>query len=354
MGICCINCFQDDYIIKIIKENEEKGDCEYCGSEDTCCMDTFELTDIFSPLMEIYEETTYGEHYGYDSDPNNYGGLLEDLIQEDWTIFSEGLDGDKAKNLLWDILSLEGDPDNPVDRYNLYSRYNGAFTHVEYDKIWDEFCQEIKFKKRFFHQYSWQNDLSGLLDICSIKIKEGNCYYRARITEAVNSKDPIPVHEMGAPPKEKSKNNRGNPAGIVYLYCATNIETAIAEVRPWKTAKISVATVEVNKELSVVDLRQIPYLDTPFGHVNLRRELEGRALLRRLSKEMSKPVDPSAAGYEYAPTQYLCELVNYLGFNGVIFNSSLGSGANIIVFDTDNVKILDSRLYTLNKIDYSF
>ena len=104
MGICCINCFQDDCIIKIIKENEEKGDCEYCGSEDTCCMDTFELTDIFSPLMEIYEETTYGEHYGYGNDPNNCGGLLEDLIQEDWTIFSEGLDSDKAKNLLWDIL----------------------------------------------------------------------------------------------------------------------------------------------------------------------------------------------------------------------------------------------------------
>ena len=134
MGICCINCFQDDCIIKIIKENEEKGDCEYCGSEDTCCMDTFELTDIFSPLMEIYEETTYGEHYGYGNDPNNCGGLLEDLIQEDWTIFSEGLDSDKAKNLLWDILSLEGDPDNPVDRYELYSRYNGAFTHVEYDE----------------------------------------------------------------------------------------------------------------------------------------------------------------------------------------------------------------------------
>lgn len=57
---------------------------------------------------------------------------------------------------------------------------------------------------------------------------------------------------------------------------------------------------------------------------------------------------------EYLPTQYLCEYIRELGFEGVCFNSSVNVGhKNLVVFDCDRVtrpyKINGSKVYKVNE-----
>jgi len=59
---------------------------------------------------------------------------------------------------------------------------------------------------------------------------------------------------MGAPPLGKASSGRINPEGISYLYLADSPGTAIAEVRPWKRARISVATFKTTRPINVVSL----------------------------------------------------------------------------------------------------
>ena len=58
---------------------------------------------------------------------------------------------------------------------------------------------------------------------------------------------------MGAPPAHKTTEGRVNPRGISYLYLATNLKTAVAEIRPWIDAKISVGEFVTVRPLTIID-----------------------------------------------------------------------------------------------------
>ena len=49
------------------------------------------------------------------------------------------------------------------------------------------------------------------------------------------------------------RNGRANPVGIPYWYGATDPETAVAEVRPWKGAILTVAMLQATRDLHFVD-----------------------------------------------------------------------------------------------------
>ncbi len=67
--------------------------------------------------------------------------------------------------------------------------------------------------------------------------------FRARIMpwERRFNAEPYPTTEMGAPPPHLARGGRLNPGGIRYLYLASDQETALAEVRPWVEATVTVA-----------------------------------------------------------------------------------------------------------------
>ena len=48
-------------------------------------------------------------------------------------------------------------------------------------------------------------------------------------------------------------NGKANPVGIPYWYGATDPETAVAEVRPWKGAILTVAMLQATRDLHFVD-----------------------------------------------------------------------------------------------------
>src|SRR5258706_9457584 len=121
---------------------------------------------------------------------------------------------------------------------------------------WNEFSQEIKHHRRFVTDSGAAKDgprvlLSRHLDKFTYTLLQGKNLFRARLgLPSAGKMRPFPSgKEMGAPPDLKARGGRANPNGISYLYAADEEATAIAEVRPYLGAKVSVAKMESQSTL---------------------------------------------------------------------------------------------------------
>jgi len=55
------------------------------------------------------------------------------------------------------------------------------------------------------------------------------------------------------PRRDRAIEGRVNPKGIPFLYVATELKTAVAEVRPWKDEFVSVAQLTTTRELRLIN-----------------------------------------------------------------------------------------------------
>lgn len=351
MGSCCIKCFNDEFLINYIKDNGHIDNCDYCQCIGNYCIDTSNLTELFEPLLDIYEVTTAGEHYIPDEDccSIDYGDPLNWLIQDEWSIFSDDINDDYQRELLFDVLNSNRDNEDYLDKYELYSMMESNIGYSDSATYWEQFANKLKHLNRFFVQEDWVATLEPFLEEYCETLPEEFVLFRARLGSMCED-EPYPIEEMGAPPSYKSKSGRANPVGISYIYTATNKNTAISEIRPWLGAKVSVAQIKALKDLKIVDLTHIPYFDTPFGYDNLHTEIEGRTLLRELSFILSRPIDPGNSDIDYIPTQYLSELIKFLNYDGIRYKSSLGDGENIVIFRKENLEFTSSNLYVVKEV----
>ncbi|NLH60025.1 MAG: RES family NAD+ phosphorylase, partial [Ignavibacteriales bacterium] len=147
-----------------------------------------------------------------------------------------------------------------------------------------------------------------------------------------------------------STNGRANPIGIPYLYVASDAKTAIAELRPNKGEKLTVAKFIVMEDMKFADLCDPKVSISPF-QLNDDNELEqiykNRPFLVRLSEELSKPIIPDDSKLEYLPTQYLCELVKQFGYNGIIYKSSVSKGKNLVIFNDEKLQCIECDEYRI-------
>jgi hypothetical protein len=83
---CCVECFNDDYLKKIIKQEGLRGNCYFCGSKNKMCIDPIKLYDYFQPVVDLYSpvENIMSTH----DIKAGYGDFLENKLQEEWCIFS--------------------------------------------------------------------------------------------------------------------------------------------------------------------------------------------------------------------------------------------------------------------------
>ncbi len=158
---------------------------------------------------------------------------------------------------------------------------------------------------------------------------------------------------MSSPPPRLASQGRANPAGIPYLYIATNPETAISEIRPHTGELASVARFEIVSDMSLIDLRNPRVSISPFilGDEDevalLRGDIE---FLVRLGQELTHPVLPDSVNIDYIPSQYLCEFIKKCGYDGVIYRSSVGEGINAALFSDEMVNPLDVSRYDVSKV----
>ncbi len=316
---CCANCFGDRLIREeyIDQCNPVVQTCDYCGASNASCVEPQSLGQWFSTLMATYEEVDDGEP-------------IVELLTNEWRMFRDsGLRPAEAKDLLADVLD-----DGEVVR-----RSFSPIAHSEGGNLrrWDDLRDEMMHKNRWFLAEPMDMDrIEELLNqlITSPASLGDLSWYRARL---MSNDDPYELTNMGAPPPHLAGHGRANPAGIPYLYLGSTRATSVAELRPHTGERACVAEFELaSPDLKLADLREPRGLISPlFGDesqiIKLRADLP---LLERLGDELTRPVQPRGAPYEYIPTQYLCEFVKTCGFDGVLYRSSVSSddGINIAIF----------------------
>lgn len=157
--------------------------------------------------------------------------------------------------------------------------------------------------------------------------------------------------ESGAPPYFKVDAGRCNPKGVVFLYCANDTNTAVAEIRPYIRDSVSVATLRTEKELRLVNFYYGVNMDGTIteqdGNVIIKN-----SLFHNIRAEFS--IVNKGDKNEYLITQYLTLLAKKLGYDGICFRSSLYQGGrNYVLFDSENCTPISSKLYVIPKVEYT-
>lgn len=353
---CCANCFVSPTLKEHIKTDGTDSVCDFCSSKNVKCVRVSDLNEFFEPIFGMYREIEYGKDYFKGDDPISHGELLPDLIENDWyPIFSDDFDENMLDDF-WNALVKQEWVDKdypPIDLSALCVMKEGSF-----ENYWGSFSDYLKNERRFTIEREdlqhFTEFLPELLSGIEVKVKQGEEYFRARLGSG-DKTEPFPKEEMGSPPPEKTlTGGRANPPGIPFLYLSDNENTSIAEVRPWKGATASVAKFFTTKEITLIDLTQKFYIKDVFGYgENLPFVVEDQSLLRRLGRELSKPVSPNKINIEYIPTQYVTEIVRNLKYDGMIYPSTLGKDKNIVLFDENAVQCEEVKLHQVKAIDYS-
>lgn len=134
---------------------------------------------------------------------------------------------------------------------------------------------------------------------------------------------------------------RMNPAGIKYLYVATEVNTCLAEIKPYAHILVSVAEIRVNQDLYVVDFsRKFGKGDTEF--------LAEFSLY--INQELGRG-DIEPGGYLFS--QIVAEYCKKNNFDGMVYNSAFNnfsSGNNVTIFSYEKCEAISSKLYYIDDI----
>ena len=362
---CCVECFSQDhlYLISFIKKNDERGDCDYCDAINVRIVEPEELRELFAPLLTLYEPVSQGENIFNFQEAIDNGEPLANLIDYEWGVFSD-LVRDKF-TLLEDIFTggmthdeIRGLPYSFSADELWMDRDDSVMERITAREEWAAFKQHIRESRRFIPDFEGENLrnpqewLPAALARLTTEKSEGEYYYRCRKGGG------LPIEEMGAPPRERAAAGRANPLGIPFLYLATDDNTTIAEMRPWKGQELSVATFRLREQIRLVDLTEAQSLESPFGAFSdldsLRSMREDFGILTELSADLSTPVDPDRSGLDYLPTQYITEVIRSMNYDGLLFSSAVGTGKNLVLFDPSKAEGVEVKIVKVEAISYKW
>lgn len=327
---CCAECFGDNGLRRSVipSRTNVRGQCDFCKTADVDLVEPGTLAAEFEMLTSIYEL-------------NPDGKLLVEWLKEDWSLFPK-LDLANAKSLLAEVLD-----DGDIVR-RLFSP-SQAFKS-EGLAAWTTLRDELMFKNRYFLDEALDKDRLSVLLSHLTTSELPQAWYRARIT---TSEAGFTIEQMGAPPRELASHGRANPSGIPYLYLGSAPDTAIAEVRPHTGEIASVARFTLQGIITAVDLRNPRGLVSPFLLQDASEVGRMRAdvpFLERLGSELTRPVLPRSAAIDYLPSQYLCEFIKKIGYDGVIYRSSVSDGINLALFSPARAVANDVCLYDVQRV----
>lgn len=327
----CHRCFADKKLVDWIKAQNAKGRCDWCEARNAYVVDVKELGSFFEPLVDLY----------YPSDSYR-GDSLSDLLQGDWEIFSDRImDRGGALDLVKAIMEAGVDP---KELSCLGVDYGGLFHakhpyHSTLEDTWEERAEEEPDDDPPAAEEDEAPEITEIQRIAfsvedrGISYPSASILYRARTYTVRDRKEKFSLEEMGAPPPENTPAARANRAGHPVLYMASDMQTALAEVRAWKGAPVSVAKMKLSREYRILDLTEKYLIDSPFFVESLQWVLETNRLMNRFAEELSRPVMPHEAEILYRPTQNLCDIVQAAGCDGIAYPSAMGPGHNVVLFD---------------------
>jgi len=195
------------------------------------------------------------------------------------------------------------------------------------------------------------------------RLPPGIEYYRARVgvSEKKNVLDmgfeskvhytPYKNSAIGAPLPRIAGEGRINRSGVSFFYAATDKYTAIAEVRPHPGDQVSLGKFKLKNDIVVCD-----FTDLQIMHFFETDELLDELIpLNTLNVFMNKTVTPSSQEH-YTMTQLIADCLRQIGYDGIMFNSTVGSGDNLTLFYPENMQYIDSEstVVQVNSVKYEY
>lgn len=404
---CCRYCIPDRHVNRLVWAEGKKGNCDFCGAWSRYLLDLenwdgdsdFWLRINFfcrniEEALNAYDPQSDDELIGLDrlreflveiaatQDPANtdpQGNCVyripsrEDVFIAVWPAVGENLSKERRTQLIGELFAVS-------------SKWEAANSYMaeEYDELagfyvppllhWEDFGRLLDAKSASGSQehLKWGIDTLARL---RIDLKANRRFYRARLGYRSKLQDwdadsndipaaPIPRALMGAPPVSKAIAGRISITGEPVLYLTTDVATAIAEMRPWKGALVTVANLNLAKDLTVLDLTNLQRRLSPLsGH--LWDNIALQYLIADVPHTFSVPTDPrpnhsnllagkkweKARGYEYS--QGVARIIKRLNYDGIVYPSSMGRGRNIALFNIRSAVPLKTKLYAIDNVEYA-
>ena len=345
----CHDCIGDSFLADEVKEKGSRGMCGYCDKRRKA------LT------LEKLAERIHGvlqEHFRLSLNETPWrrsGYPVVDLIAN-----MAGLDeeiADDVRALLSEPHEYEAMTDGAENPYDSDAHYE-ELSPDEWDFLdtWEAFRSEIRSRARFFST-SAETALRDIFrDLSTLKTfdeqpvirkitpeDEDRFLWRARTAQSTRELKTIlgaPTREIGPPTSRLAKGGRMNAPGIPVFYGALDEDTCVAEVRAPVGSHVVVAKFEVLRPLRLLDFDSLTkiYVERSYFDPTYTSHVGHASFLRRLVREMSRPVMPGDEAFEYLVTQAVAEYLAHKvepRLDGIIFHSSQtdGAGRNVVLFN---------------------
>ncbi|MGB0880682.1 MAG: RES domain-containing protein [Polaribacter sp.] len=326
----------------IIQSNKEKGDCDFCGTENTNVYLAKKLLPFFRNIFNLYKADKNSKLSLWDSINKDFDIIESNCLKNSESLFKAiaHSEYEEFSNLFENNVSLES-------KEFLDTKSN------EVQSVWDRFKAEIKHKNRFHISANNLIDLKVLETFFkgeSFKktIKKGERFYRCRISNKTGFKN----EEMWNPENKFASSGRANPKGISYLYLGSRIETTFYESRASLFDYASVAEFRLKDDIEILDLRNPEYDIISWSEDDIIDVfLTYAAFIKTLQEEISLPIRKQDKDLDYIPTQYISEFIKSLGFDGVEYQSSLDKkGYNLAIFNPDKFECVETKVYDIHNI----
>jgi len=199
--------------------------------------------------------------------------------------------------------------------------------------------------------------LKNLLENMLVDIPAGSLtLYRSRICDEESYTKGYSNRKMGVPPIALTTAGRTNSEGIQCLYLASDEETTFHEVRARDNDHVSVGEFCQVKDLKIVDLSlfdkigpfSIPDFDMTWFAINID-------IIRKIGNEVAMPMRRFDSVLDYVPTQYICDYVKHLGYDGIRYKSTLVEGGiNYAIFDERKFECKKVKVVHIGNIQYEW
>lgn len=222
-----------------------------------------------------------------------------------------------------------------------------------------EFEYTVTSDYRYFQDQDFNDFLDKIDELSSFRVK---CWGKGKILWRAQSGANMGPHpdlcdsvypcaysaERMKPLRYAAKEGRINPKGIPYLYLATTRNTAIAETRPGPGEYFCVGKFKTSKPVKLINCCQ------SLGN-GTNQTSDESTLWDIINKAFSKAITNHDLSAEYVPTQILSERFKRAKYDGILYDSLVGRGRNIALFDINAADLNgDCTVHRVTKMNIKY
>lgn len=361
----CEKCSVAPLLKELIATEGKSENCTLCGEQSSKTIDTTStryVTTIKTLIRYHYSESEYHSKLGgddFDFHFKSENPIFKVPNSQQLDIFE-----DFVQSFIWEL--WQGGDVSIVTAYgrDIYNHRPMTAVSLGKSQLLEMIRSELASKNYYLVEDIYKNDFEKLIDRITLNLPEQSEYFRARMGSNLIASnfdwrtmgheeefhEPYKENEIGAPPIDLADAGRINRSGVSYLYLATDAETAVSEVRPHPAENVSVGKFTSSKQLKIADFSKHS-LDIASMTDDTLSDLE---LIIAIEKTLSTAVSPSLKK-RYSVTQFIAEIIRKIGFDGLIFKSSVGHGQNLVIFEPSIFEYTagSGKVYKVTSVKYS-